>query len=650
MEYIYSVTPASVLMLGDFNAHNQLWGCSDTNLKGRQIEEFIRDDELCLLNTGKFTYLHPGTGSFSAIDLSICSPQFMSELEWDVEDQAVSSDHFPVIIRSNEGCEERSVRVKWKEEEADWDLFQSEALGNFDFAKNLTVSESVELFSERILGIASRCMSRTREFPRNKRVPWWNEDIRSEIKERNKLFKKFYYHPTTSNLRSFRLKQKEVRDLMEVAQKESWKNFVSSIRVDTPSKIVWDKVRRIRGLYPNSQIKEVSVNGRSYTHESNIAEQLALGFAENSNDAGFSEEQVELKNSLCSYQTVPMNTYLDELDMDFSLTELESVLGSLKDRSQLLKIHKAMILGKLEYGVVAYGSAAPSLLKKLDPVHNTGVRIATGAFKSSPVPSVLVEAGVMPLDDRRDLIRIRNWNKIKDNDISLFKTMSTRTEVRDVGKRNVAWTKKAQNWMVKSNIPENKVFQYRMQEPFWLIKGDCINVSLKAYWSRKSQGFCKDFLEKQMERYSDCCKVFVVGRREDFRSGTGIWVQGRNWIVERRESDLLSNFSLEAKSIVDACKISGSLGGNVLIVTNSRGVLESLVNFKNNNPFVAFLKDFIIKNRGFRFLWDPGILEGSVRTCILSKNAASKEYIGRDVVTVKDINRFCQDIQKGQRH
>ncbi|GAB0086424.1 hypothetical protein DMENIID0001_161460 [Sergentomyia squamirostris] len=152
-----------------------------------------------------------------------------------------------------------------------------------------------------------------------------------------------------------------------------------------------------------------------------------------------------------------------------------------------------------------------------------------------------------------------------------------------------------------------------------------------------------------MERYSDCCKVFVVGRREDFRSGTGIWVQGRNWIVERRESDLLSNFSLEAKSIVDACKISGSLGGNVLIVTNSRGVLESLVNFKNNNPFVAFLKDFIIKNRGFRFQWDPGILESSVRTCILSKNAASKEYIGRDVVTVKDINRFCQDIQKGQR-
>ncbi|GAB0100145.1 hypothetical protein DMENIID0001_161400 [Sergentomyia squamirostris] len=122
---------------------------------------------------------------------------------------------------------------------------------------------------------------------------------------------------------------------MEVAQKESWKNFVSSIRVDTPSKIVWNKVRRIRGLYPNSQIREVSVNGRSYTHESNIAEQLALGFAENSNDAGFSEEQVELKNSLCSYQTIPMNTYLDELDMDFSLTELESVLGSLKVSNQI---------------------------------------------------------------------------------------------------------------------------------------------------------------------------------------------------------------------------------------------------------------------------------------------------------------------------
>ena len=71
------------------------------------------------------------------------------------------------------------------------------------------------------------------------------------------------------------------------------------------------------------------------------------------------------------------------------------------DRKTLLRLHEALILSKLDYGSVIYGSAQPSYLK-LDPVHNSGLRISTGAFKSTPVKSLYVETGLYSLKYRRE--------------------------------------------------------------------------------------------------------------------------------------------------------------------------------------------------------------------------------------------------------
>ena len=45
-----------------------------------------------------------------------------------------------------------------------------------------------------------------------------------------------------------------------------------------------------------------------------------------------------------------------------------------------------------------YGSARPSYIKRLDTVHNQGLRLCLGAFRTSPVQSLYVEANEPPLD------------------------------------------------------------------------------------------------------------------------------------------------------------------------------------------------------------------------------------------------------------
>ena len=71
---LISQLPTPVLLRGDFNAHSSLWGCSKTDVRGKLVEDLLLKHNLLLLNDSSHTYLHPATGSTSAIDLSISTP------------------------------------------------------------------------------------------------------------------------------------------------------------------------------------------------------------------------------------------------------------------------------------------------------------------------------------------------------------------------------------------------------------------------------------------------------------------------------------------------------------------------------------------------------------------------------------------------
>jgi hypothetical protein len=53
----------------------------------------------------------------------------------------------------------------------------------------------------------------------------------------------------------------------------------------------------------------------------------------------------------------------------------------------------------LDYGSVLY---LTTLLKSLDSVYNTGIRLATGAFRTSPVESLYVDSNCLPPFQRRE--------------------------------------------------------------------------------------------------------------------------------------------------------------------------------------------------------------------------------------------------------
>ena len=63
--------------------------------------------------------------------------------------------------------------------------------------------------------------------------------------------------------------------------------------------------------------------------------------------------------------------------------------------------YRAMIRSILDYGCVVLGSAAKSVICKLDRVPAKALRVCNGALRMTTIPALLIEMRELPLETRR---------------------------------------------------------------------------------------------------------------------------------------------------------------------------------------------------------------------------------------------------------
>ena len=168
--------------MGDFNGHNVIWGSDDVNERGRIIENFINKNNLCLFNDNKPTYLHPATGTYTSLDLSICYPTLLLDYEWKVHDDLCGSDHFPIFL-NNIASEVEELSEKWKLNKADWpsfkDLCESEINETI-----LKAKDPIDNFTTILYEIAGNTIPKTPTKTKKKKKPWFNDDCKTSIQKR----------------------------------------------------------------------------------------------------------------------------------------------------------------------------------------------------------------------------------------------------------------------------------------------------------------------------------------------------------------------------------------------------------------------------------------------------------------------------------
>lgn len=85
------------------------------------------------------------------------------------------------------------------------------------------------------------------------------------------------------------------------------------------------------------------------------------------------------------------------------------------DTRCLLNLYKSLVRSRLDYGAIVYQSATPSALKMLDPVHHLGIRLSTGAFRTSPIDSLYVVSNEWSLHFQRTYLAFVYFLKVNAN-------------------------------------------------------------------------------------------------------------------------------------------------------------------------------------------------------------------------------------------
>ena len=268
LENILRQLPVPFLILGDLNGHNILWGSPDVNNRGDIIEDFLDDHQLCLLNDGSPTYLHPASGTFSHLDLSICHPTLRLDYDWNVHDDLCGSDHYPIILKGRSAPIDDHV-PRWKLHKANWIQFNSLALQELTMDMIQNSTDPLSYFSNAILEIAHVCIPKTSNNHSCK--TFITEECNNAIKARKAALRRFKCNPTKENLESYRKLRAKARRTVRSSKRKSWREYVSKLTASTSAKKVWDMVRRISGKSTNSQQIHLNSNNSIIENKTDMA-------------------------------------------------------------------------------------------------------------------------------------------------------------------------------------------------------------------------------------------------------------------------------------------------------------------------------------------------------------------------------------------
>ena len=316
--------PKPFILLGDFNSHNPLWGSISTNDKGKKIEDFIANNNLSLFNDGSDTYLHPGSGTYSAIDLSITDPSILNDFQWSVHSDMCGSDHFPIVLESIVQAPEEHY-PRWKFSKADWGTFSSLCSQKLTFEITKDTSDPLKLISDCLIAIANETIPKSTGITRINK-PWFNDTCRAEIKARKKAERNFSKHPTPVNLDMTRKVRAKARRIINNERRTSWRSYVSKLNSRTPVSKVWNMINRIKGKGSRSTIQHLTVNGDLFTAKHDIANKLAESISKNSSSSNyvpaFQKYQKEQEKRQINFKSDNAENYNEQ----FSLSELKTAL------------------------------------------------------------------------------------------------------------------------------------------------------------------------------------------------------------------------------------------------------------------------------------------------------------------------------------
>ena len=311
-------------------------------------------------------------------------------------------------------------------------------------------------------------------------------------------------------------------------------------------------------------------------------------------------------------------------------------------RKNLINIHKALIIPKLDYGSICYGSASPNVLKSLNPVHNTGIRMATGAFITSPIPSILAEAGIANLEQIREKTLAKYVISLQARKYSpTYSCLLHHNAPTDKNYQKFFFTTRANTISMKYTITEHVAEQNITPLPPWEFSKPLIDLRMH---NRPTYNYAAQQFLEILNTYTEPCTLYTDGSKN--ATNVAFAVVNNTSHFSQSIVPIHSSFSAEALAILKAIEMCQPCNRTTIIVTDSLSTLQSMQNISPKNPIIQKIQlKLKEKQMHIVFCWVPGHnnISGNELADNKAKEALNLAINNTHMPTKNDWNAFIID-------
>lgn len=305
-------------------------------------------------------------------------------------------------------------------------------------------------------------------------------------------------------------------------------------------------------------------------------------------------------------------------------------------RDSLLKVYQTLVKSKIDYGSIFYGLAKKTYLKPIEAIQNTAIRIATGAFRTSPSDSLQAESSQMPLHQRRKLLTLNYLTNLATNPtIPVFKDIFYNSENTLSVHTYSSLHTHIRDYLLNSNLTfpllENRSYN---AYPPWTLNRPSFNVTLNKHKKSDTQPgeFRQGYLEI-ISQYDGFTKIFTDGSKVDGRTGAAFTAE--ETVFKFRLPNASSVFTAELYSIYQASEyiVNDNSSNQFIIQTDSYSTIQSLQQIYSNNTLVQRTQDNFHRaatnGKEVQILWVPSHvgIEGNERADQAAKDATNLDNI-----------------------
>ena len=243
LENLIQQLPKPFILSGDFNSHNEIWFDKKTDNKGKVVENFILENNLCLLDENKFTFSRGD--SQSHIDLTLVSPDIFADFMWSTYDDQCSSDHVPVIIKTENKLNFEG-KPHWNLEKANWSNFRAQANFTSPITDFSDIDDLCEYITQVIVSAATISIPITKPLVGKISVPWWNGCCRVAVNNKKRSYRRYLRTPTLENYNLYKKANSEAKRVVRKSKKTSLAYFLAGINSQTPIEKLWSRIGSLK--------------------------------------------------------------------------------------------------------------------------------------------------------------------------------------------------------------------------------------------------------------------------------------------------------------------------------------------------------------------------------------------------------------------